>query len=132
MSNKNKLNLSDLSLTIYKANIEKGWWDEPRTFAHCIGLMHSELSEALEAERKPTKPEPNPETMKLLLEEKDNNIFKMLFEDKAKDTKGDELADTIIRILDWCGHEKIDVHSHVLAKIRYNTMREHKHGGKKY
>ena len=30
---------------------DHGWWDEPRTFGDCIALVHSELSEALEANR---------------------------------------------------------------------------------
>ena len=30
---------------------EKGWWDEPRTFGDLIALVHSGLSEALEAYR---------------------------------------------------------------------------------
>ena len=31
---------------------EKGWWDEERNDGEMIALMHSELSEALEALRK--------------------------------------------------------------------------------
>lgn len=31
--------------------IDKGWYDEPRTFGEMIALMHSELSEALEDHR---------------------------------------------------------------------------------
>ena len=131
MNRVDKLNLNDLASDIFAGNVEKGWWDNPRSFAECVALMHSELSEALEVDRKPTKAELRGAAFDLL-QEQDDEIFKMQFEDLVKDTKGDELADTIIRILDWCGFEHIDIQSHILAKLRYNKMRSHKHGGKKY
>ena len=42
-----------------------------------------------------------------------------------------ELADCIIRILDYCGKEDIDVESILKLKHDYNKTRPYKHGGKK-
>jgi hypothetical protein len=43
----------------------------------------------------------------------------------------DEVADAIIRLLDFCGARGIDIDWHIKNKLRYNATREHKHG-KKY
>ena len=41
-----------------------------------------------------------------------------------------ELADVIIRILDYCGKEKIDIGQALNIKHEYNKTRPYKHGGK--
>jgi len=45
-----------------------------------------------------------------------------------KNTFEDELADVVIRVLDLCAFKKIDIESHIKAKMRYNSSRPHKHG----
>ena len=92
--------LRDISHEDAKKN---GWWDEPRNDGELIALMHSELSEALEALRK----------------------------DDAQNL-AEEMADTIIRILDYCGARDIDIGLAVWRKTLTNRTRGHKHGGKKF
>ena len=41
-----------------------------------------------------------------------------------------EMADCIIRILDWCGKEGVDIDAIIRMKHEYNTTRPYKHGGK--
>lgn len=89
----------------------KGWHDTPREDGTLIALMHSELSEALEAMRKPDK--------------KDEHLPNM-------SAVGLELADVLIRIFDYCGSRKIDLAACVVAKMEYNDTRPHRHGGKKF
>lgn len=46
------MDLIDLQTKIHRQNIEKGWWDEHRSFSKLTNLNISEVSEAVEADRK--------------------------------------------------------------------------------
>ena len=91
--------------------IEKGWWEGERNDGELIALIHSELSEALEALRHGNPPD-----------------------DKIPEFSGveAELADVIIRIMDMAAAKGYRVGEAVVAKINYNKNRPYKHGGKKF
>lgn len=100
-----------LQREIYENAKNHGWWDEPRTFGDVIALCHSELSEALEAFR--------------------NNEAMVWVNDKGKpEGVAVELADCIIRILDWAGHENVDMETIIRDKHEYNKTRPYRHGDK--
>lgn len=44
---------------------------------------------------------------------------------------GDELADIMIRVMDLAAFKGIDLEKHIDLKMKYNSLRPHKHG-KKY
>ena len=90
---------------------DKGWWEEDRNDGELLALIHSEVSEALEALRSG-----NPS------------------DDKVPQFSGAEveLADAIIRIMDMAEARKWDIAGAVVDKIKFNLTREYKHGGKKF
>lgn len=121
------MNLNKLRDRAHKIAVEHGWWEDERSVAECLALIHSELSEALEADRNGRRianenvlPDFWKEYQLQLKFEKDNKkqglsndslnrSFKDAFEKNIKDTFEDELADVVIRCLDFCGEREISL-----------------------
>ena len=119
--------LNKLRDEIHEYAISKGFWDKERETGTLLMLCVSELAEAMEADRKDRYAD-----LELIEKDKEDFIdFKWSFENSIKDTFEDELADTIIRILDLCGAKGIDIEKHIELKMKYNATREKMHG-KKY
>jgi NTP pyrophosphatase (non-canonical NTP hydrolase) len=97
-------NLNDLAQQIHENAKAKGFWDEPRNTGEVFMLIVSELSEALEADRKGKRAslaEINESESRGFTWENSHTSFEHMFKQDIKDTLEDELADVVIRILDW-------------------------------
>lgn len=106
--------------------VNKGWWEEERSFGEIIALIHSEASEALEDYR-------NGEPIERMWYEKKGLVgFSLTQEDDTYKPCGipSELADIVIRVFDACGRYGIDLEAAILEKMAYNATRPQRHGGK--
>lgn len=89
----------------------KGWWDEPREEGTLLMLMVGELAEAMEALRAGNPPD------------------KHLSHYSSRTV---ELADVVIRIMDYAGYHNLPLAEAIEAKAEYNKTRSHRHGGKAF
>ena len=95
--------INNLCKEAFETATSKGWHDTPRETGTLLALIHSEVSEALEADRRGNS-----------------------------DNFAEELADVCIRVFDLCGSRGINLEKAILEKMEYNKGRSYKHGGKGY
>lgn len=121
--------LNELAKEIHDNAVAHGWWDEDRSFGDIVALCHSELSEALE-EYRANRPmaytvfQSGPGATADLITD-----MSVWGKDKPEGIAV-EMIDCIIRILDWCAKEGVDVDKLLYAKHQYNRTRPYRHGGK--
>lgn len=141
------LGLNELRDSIHKNSVARGFYDGDNElkdllrddklatdivthakFAERIALVHSELSEAIEADRHNRWANLREINLDFRSNMPIGQSSKELFEKEVKNTVEDELADALIRILDMCGWLNIDIEKHTELKMKYNVGREYKHG----
>lgn len=97
---------------------DKGFWGGVINLPEKLALMHSEISEWLEAYRDGNPPCP-----------KDIMVLDG-GEPRRLSCYEEEAADILIRLCDLCGYLNIDLGRATLAKMEYNAKRPPMHGKK--
>lgn len=93
------MKITELVTKAHANAVNKGFWDHPREVGTMIALVHSELSEALEADRH-----------------------------NDADNFAEELADVVIRIADMAGGMGINLEQAIVDKMEINAGRAQLHG----
>lgn len=97
----------EMQRIVHDIAITKGWWDMDRPDGEIIALIHSELSECLEACR---------------------NGYPIDHHVCKHGNAQVELADAVIRIMDWAGSKGWDIATALVDKVEYNRSRPFRHG----
>lgn len=109
--------ITEWQVAIYQYALAKGWYDnDTRTFGDNCALFTSEISEAYDEYRN------------------GHEVTETYFNpDKPEKAEGvpTELADCVIRILDFCQRAGIDLQAIMEQKHAYNLTRSYRHGNKR-
>ncbi len=125
------MTIKEWQVEVRRVNAEHGWEskvteDNPGMFSEKMLLVISEISEALEEFR-----DHRPIAAMYFHTNEDGTL--------KRDSNGHfkpegipiEIADAVIRILDFCEANGIDLEEAIYIKHEYNKTRPFKHGGKK-
>lgn len=121
------MNIREWQKEIHELAKEKGWYDgTPRSPLEAHMLIVSEIAEATEEARKNMPPIYQDGDLWLVDDPED-------FDPKEK-PEGEliELADAVIRIMDYCESRGWDLEAAIESKHEYNKTRSYRHGGKKF
>lgn len=108
------MTLNELVIEVHEEAKQKGWHENPRSPLELHMLIVSEVAEATEECRNGSKPiYINPSNGK-------------------PEGEAIELADAVIRIMDYFGLREWDLEEAMRLKIDYNKQRSYRHGNKLY
>ena len=112
------MRIDEMQGMVHELAVKKGWWDHVNEelttdmILSKLALIHSEVSEAVEAVR-------------------DGKLEPWRDENGKPEGMAIELADAVIRIADLCQRLGLDLQDAIETKHDYNKGRAYRHGGRK-
>lgn len=131
--------MDNLQTEAHETAKEKGWWDDGyiKTPLECHALMVSEIAEAMEAHREAPGVVlwangglTGIENTAASLHDANANCVDQNLKPWKPEGELVELADCVIRIMDYFGYRKQSLADFVALKMHYNRTRSLRHGGK--
>jgi NTP pyrophosphatase (non-canonical NTP hydrolase) len=110
---------------VFRLNNSKGWFDEDRSVGDMVALLHSEVSEILEAYRSWKFQDATTGQVRLA---GDGSMTAVT--GPKPEGVGAEMADCLIRLLDMAKRWEIDLVAEYYRKMNYNWTRPYRHGGR--
>lgn len=108
--------IDEVSQEIHEVNVANGWFDSGRTVLEGHMLLVTEVAEASEAFRD--------HGLADFSKESDGTVL------TKPEGVGSEYADILIRLLDQCDRDGIDLAYETKRKLAFNRTRGYRHGGK--
>lgn len=135
------MNISEWMKAIHKHSVEKGWYNPPKSPLENHMLIVSEVAEATEEVRKGMPPVYTKSTRMegstatpLEIEIKDLDVYlnddEFINEPLKLEGELIELADIMIRVMDYAESKGWDLEKAIEAKHNFNCTRPYRHGGK--
>lgn len=120
------LSIKEIQSIVHENAKAKGWHNEPRSALEIHCLIHSEISEATESYR-------NKEPIAWSQDLKNGAVYfpeNAGFDKYKPEGEAIELADAVIRIMDYFELKGWDLGQMIELKHNYNTKRPYRHGNK--
>lgn len=127
--------ITELAEQIHEVSKLKGWWDSgDRNPLEILMLVTSELAEAAEEFRNgmPAVYYVDKYTSNVVGEVEDIHYTSNVPAGAKPEGWAVEIADAIIRCLDFTAQQGVDIGAIIELKNNYNKTRPNRHGGKKY
>lgn len=129
------MTINEFAAEVHKNAVDHGWWEGERTFPEIVALIHSEVSEALE-EYRDGKPllyfpcnaggvcceEDGSAHCGSRPYDPENPNARCSAQSKKPEGIAAELADVIIRVLDYCAYAGIDIENEQTAVWYINRL----------
>lgn len=129
-----KLGINETAQRAHLDARNMGWYDagKVKSDLEALAMVITEVCEAIDELRKPAYVAKNP----IYFMEPDNFHTATLESGRRNGYKpegyGVEIADAVIRLLDFAAYKGIDLEALIDEKLKYNLTRGHRHGNKAF